>query len=252
MTERTVLRVGGSDRHEFLQGLVTNTVPAAPGRLVYTALLTPQGKYLSDFFMSVEGHAILLDVASEQAQALAQRLSMYKLRANVTIDATELRVARGTGPTPDGALADPRHAALGWRRYGTEDGGDTMDWDAIRVEHCVPESGIELIPNETFLLEAGFERLNGVDFRKGCYVGQEVTARMKHKTTLRKGLATVDVDGSAPVGTPIERDGRTVGTLFTQAGGRGIAYLRFDKAGPGMTAGGATVGVPKAAPSAAT
>jgi folate-binding protein YgfZ len=109
------------------------------------------------------------------------------------------------------------------------------------VAHVIPEGGVELIPDDSYVLEMGFERLHGVDFRKGCYVGQEVTARMKHKTELRKGLARVEVEGAAPVGTPILADGRAVGTLFTQSGGRGLAHLRFDRAGGAMTAGEARV-----------
>jgi hypothetical protein len=239
---RTVLRIGGADRVHFLQGLVTNDLKHLAHGLVYAAILTPQGKYLADFLLKDEGETILLDADSAQAPGLAQRLAMYRLRAAVTIEDTGLHVRRGTGPAPDGALPDPRHPALGWRLYGPEDGDDGTDFDAIRVAHCIPESGIELIPNDTFILEAGFERLHGVDFRKGCYVGQEVTARMKHKTELRKGLATVEVDGVAPVGTPLlTADGKEAGTLYTQSHGRGIAYLRFDRADAPMTAGPATV-----------
>jgi folate-binding protein YgfZ len=130
---------------------------------------------------------------------------------------------------------------LGTRVYGTELTEEPRDWDAIRVAFCVPESGIELIPDESYILESGFERLNGVDFRKGCYVGQEVTARMKHKTELRKGLITVDVSGEVPVGTEIEAEGKPAGMLYTQSGGRGIAYLRFDRAKGPMTAAGVAV-----------
>ncbi len=151
---------------------------------------------------------------------------------------------RGLGPAPDGAFADPRHPALGWRAYGrTAAGTAAIDWDAIRVEHLIPETGIELIPDETYILEAGFERLHGVDFRKGCYVGQEVTARMKHKTDLRKGLARVAVNGAASVGAEITSDGKVVGTLFTRSGDQAIAYLRFDRAGGPMLAGAARVGI---------
>jgi len=166
---------------------------------------------------------------------------MYKLRADVTITETDLKVRRGTGDMPDGALPDPRHEALGWRLYGDDGGDDGTDFDAIRVAHCIPETGIELTP-DTLILEAGLERLHGVDFRKGCYVGQEVTARMKHKTELRKGLTLVAVTGSAPVGSEIATpEGKPAGRLYTQSGGRGIAYLRFDRARPGMTAGEARV-----------
>ena len=118
---------------------------------------------------------------------------------------------------------------------------DAVDWDALRVAACVPETDIELIVDGSYILKYGFERLNGVDFRKGCYVGQEVTARMKHKTELRKGLATVAVSGTAPMGTQIDANGKVAGTLFTQADGKAIAYLRFDRAEGEMTAGDAVV-----------
>ncbi|QRZ13589.1 folate-binding protein YgfZ [Paracoccus methylovorus] len=233
-----ILAVSGEDRVEFLQGLVTNKVGPAP---CWAALLTPQGKYLADFLIVPDGERLLIDVDARLADDLTRRLSMYKLRSKVTLEPTDIAVARGTGPAPGGAIIDPRHPALGWRLYGAS-GDDGTDWDAIRVEHCIPESMIELIPNETFILEAGFERLHGVDFRKGCYVGQEVTARMKHKTELRKGLVTVGIEGAAPLGTPIlMADGREAGTLFTQSGARAIAYMRFDRMGDGLSAGDARI-----------
>ena len=235
---RRILAVSGADRVDFLQGLVTNKVGDAP---VWAALLTPQGKYLADFLVVPQGEQLLVDVDERLAGDLSKRLSMYRLRSQVVIAPTEMTVARGTGPAPEGAIADPRHDALGWRLYGAA-GDDGSDWDAIRVAHCIPESLVELIPNETFILEAGFERLHGVDFRKGCYVGQEVTARMKHKTELRKGLVTVGIAGAAPVGTPILMpDGREAGTLFTQSGGRAIAHMRFDRMGDGLVAGEARI-----------
>ncbi len=236
--DRRVLEVTGKDRREFLQGLVTNDLRRLTDGLVYAALLTPQGKYLADFFLVSDGDRILVDAHADQAEGLLRRLMMYRLRAEVAIAATELHVTRGLGPVPEGAFADPRHPALGWRRYGADPGAAPgIDWDAIRVAHCIPEAGIELIPDETYILEAGFARLNGVDFRKGCYVGQEVTARMKHKTELRKGFATVEIEGEAPVGAEILADGKPAGRLYTQSGGRGIAWLRLDRAGGGMTAG---------------
>jgi hypothetical protein len=233
---RTVLAVSGADRVKFLQGLVTNDVAHLEDGLVYAALLTPQGKYLADFFLKDEGEAILLDADAAQAPALLSRLNMYRLRADVSIAPSPIKVSRGTGAPPAGALADPRHTDMGWRLYGDTARDDATDWNALRVAHVIGESGIELIPDETYILEAGFERLNGVDFRKGCYVGQEVTARMKHKTELKKGLAQVSIDGSAPVGTEIFAAGKPAGRLFSQSGGRAIAYLRFDRAGGEMTA----------------
>ncbi|PLS23585.1 CAF17-like 4Fe-4S cluster assembly/insertion protein YgfZ [Neptunicoccus cionae] len=244
---RRVLRITGADRSRFLNDLVTNDLKGLESGLVYAALLTPQGKYLFDFFLAADGESILLDVDAGRADGLVQRLSMYKLRADVGIADAGLFVHRGIGELPDGAMADPRHPALGWRMYSeTPQEADTVDWDALRVAHCVPETDVELIADGSFILECGFERLNGVDFRKGCYVGQEVTARMKHKTELRKGLATVNVDGSAPVGTDLYIDGKAAGTLYTQSGGQGIAYLRFDRVKGEMQAGDAIVTLPEA------
>ena len=238
-----VYQITGTDRVEFLQGLVTNDLRRLGDGPVYAALLTPQGKYLADFFLIAQDDAILFDIAPVLAQATLRRLAMYKLRAKVEIAESPLRVFRTGTDAPD-ALPDPRHSALGGRCYAVDGTEGERDWDAVRVANCIPDSGIELIPDDSYILESGFERLHGVDFRKGCYVGQEVTARMKHKTELRKGLVTVEVGGAAPVGTDITADGKPVGTLFTQSGGRGIAHLRFDRAEGPMRAGDATVRCP--------
>jgi len=240
--DRQVIAITGTDRLDFLQGLITNDIKHRNQGLLYTALLTPQGKYLADFFLTAQDDQILLDIKSDLAAAVTQRLSMYKLRADVALTPTDIPVIRGLGDTPTGAHPDPRHPSLGWRHYGDIPHTPTdIDWNALRVAACVPETGIELIPNDTFILEAGFERLHGVDFKKGCYVGQEVTARMKHKTELRKGLTTVTVQGQAAPGTEITANGKTAGTLFTQSGEQAIAYLRFDRATGDMRAAGATV-----------
>lgn len=241
---RSVIRIEGADRESFLQGLITNDTRRLREGAVYAAFLSPQGKYLADFLLIPFPDAILLDVASELADSLLRRLSMYKLRADVRLEMTALHVRRGLGPTPECGFTDPRHPALGWRAYTEAPGtAPTIDWDKIRVAHLVPESGIELIPDETYILEAGFERLNGVDFRKGCYVGQEVTARMKHKTELRKGLARVAVTGAADPGTQITSGGKEAGQLLSRSGDQAIAYLRFDRAGETMKANAAIVRV---------
>lgn len=244
-SDRRIVTLTGADALTFLQSLTTNDLrPLADGPgIVWTALLTPQGKYLADFFVVNTGDALLLDLPATIAAATLHRLSMYRLRAAVTLTPSDMPVTRGLGPAPTGAMPDPRHPDLGWRHYGATGGLASIDWDAIRVAHCIPETGIELTP-DTFILEAGFERLNGVDFRKGCYVGQEVTARMKHKTELRKGLATVSIAGTAPAGTEITFDDKPAGTLLTQSGPRAIAYLRFDRAIGPMQAGTATITLP--------
>ncbi|PIE13196.1 MAG: folate-binding protein YgfZ [Rhodobacterales bacterium] len=241
MAERKILRISGTDRVEFLQGLVTNDVRRLADGPLYAALLTPQGKLIADFFLLEDNESILLDVAAELAPGLMQRLSMYRLRADVTIEETDLHLHRGLGDVPEDGVQDPRTAALGWRAYRREMApADDVDWDALRVAHGVPEWGAELGP-DSYILEQGFERLHGVDFRKGCYVGQEVTARMKHKTKLRKGIVRVAVSAPVEPGTTIETDGKPIGTLHTVAGANALAYLRFDRASDEMTAGKARV-----------
>lgn len=240
MSDRTVIALTGSDRVDFLQGLITNDVTRAAGGIIYAALLTPQGKFIADFFVLGQEDRLLIDVATSHAPALAQRLGMYRLRADVQIAETDLIVSRGTGPAPAGALSDPRHATLGWRFYGDTDVSDATNWDALRVAHLIPETGVELTP-ETYVLEAGFEALHGVDFRKGCFVGQEIVARMKHKTELKKGLTRVQITGEAAPGTPITADGKPVGTLHTVSGDQALAYLRLDRSTGPMQAGDATL-----------
>lgn len=241
MTKRRILKLSGPDTTDFLQGLVTNDVTKTADGLVYAAMLTPQGKYIADFFLARAEDGMLLDVAESHADILATRLNMYKLRANVTIEDSGLCLHRGLGKTPEDGWTDPRHSELGWRAYRDHpQSDDTTDWTALRVSLEVPETGVELTP-DSFILEMGFERLSGVDFRKGCYVGQEVTARMKHKTDLRKGLARVAVKGHADPGSEITSDGKSAGTLHTVSGDKGLAYLRFDRAKAGMLAGKATL-----------
>jgi folate-binding protein YgfZ len=238
-----ILRISGADTRDFLQGLITNDVAGLDTGMVYAAILTPQGKYLADFFLVADGAEVLLDVDTALAGALVQRLNMYKLRADVAIEETALRLHRGLGAAPADGHADPRHEALGWRAYRTDTPApDATDWNALYVQHLIPQTGVELTP-DTFILEVGFERLNGVDFRKGCYVGQEVTARMKHKTELRKGLARVRLSTPVPEARTIERGGKAVGELLSRDGVNGIAYLRFDRVGDGMTVGAAVVEV---------
>ena len=227
--DRTVLSITGNDRVSFLQGLITNDVSKADNSIVYAALLTPQGKFIADFFVIGRQDDLLVDVATSHAPQLAQRLNMYRLRADAQIAETSLIVSTGTSNKPDAAHDDPRHPDLGWRSYGETDVSDSTNWTAVRIGIGVPETGLELTP-DTYILETGFERFNGIDFRKGCYVGQEIAARMKHKTELKKGLAQVRITGTAETGEEITSNGKPVGTLHSVAGDQGLAYLRFDRA----------------------
>ena len=228
--QRKVFRFSGIDARKFLQNLITNDVNRLDTGPVYSALLTPQGKFIADFFLIPDGNDILMDVDTDATATLIPRLNMYKLRAEVTISETDLIVSRGLNDAPEGAVADPRDANLGWRYYGAEDHDtETVDWDALRVDHKIPEMGREL-DTESYILEMGFEGLNGVDFRKGCYVGQEVTARMKHKTELRKGLVRLVADADIPENADVVSNGRVIGRTHTSAGKRALAYVRYDRA----------------------
>lgn len=237
--DRAIIQVAGEAPARFLQGLVTNDTGRLRDGLVYAALLSPQGKYLADFFMLDADGAVLVDAPKVLAGDLIRRLEMYRLRAPISLQVVDIPVSRGTGQMPPGAMADPRHPALGWRLYGQALPDDGTDWDALRVTHGIPESMVELLPGESYILEHGFPRLNGVDFRKGCYVGQEVTARMQHKTELRKRLVRVAITGQAPVGTAILADGKEVGILGTQSRGHALAWLRLDRAEGALSAGDA-------------
>jgi len=243
---RALLRVSGADRIGFLQGLVTQDMGRVTREGIgYGAMLTPQGKLVADFLLVSQEDAILIDLAEGLAEDLLRRLAMFRLRAQVSIDRVAMPVTRGIGPAPEGALGDPRSGMLGWRLYGQALAqGEAVDWDALHIEALVPQTGADLIPGESFILEAGFPRLNGVDFRKGCYVGQEVTARMHHKTELRRGLVVLAVPAPVPPGTPVlMADGREAGVLGTQAGGKGLALMRLDRMDGALTAGGHGVSV---------
>ena len=236
---RNVIKISGTDRVSFLDRLVTNSIIDA--NLIYSALLSPQGKYLNDFFILRRDNDILIDIDESFSQSFISKLTMYKLRADISLTIIDMPISQGQGERPKYAFDDPRHPSLGWRAYGVKGQKIMTNWNQLYVDECIPRSGIELLPNETYILEAGFEKLSGVNFKKGCYVGQEVTARMKHKTKLKKGFSTVLINGSAPIGTKILSNEKDCGTLFSQSGGKAIAYLRYDRLSKNMHAGDATL-----------
>ena len=237
MRDRTVLCVSGSDAKSFLQNLVTNDVTKLNNNIIYSALLTPQGKLVTDFFLVDAGQDVLIDVNSKVSDTLLKLLSLYKLRAEISIDKTDLKVSSGIKNKPQKGLEDPRHPKMGWRCYVDQEISEkNIDWKKLRIENLIPEFAKEL-SSDSYILEYGFEKLNGVDFKKGCYVGQEVTARMKHKTKLRKGLAIVQTTGSVPFNTPIHAKNKIVGKVLSSINGQALAYLRFDFTSQKMTAG---------------
>ena len=238
--DRKVFCLSGKDTKDFLQNLITNNIYKAEGRLSYAALLGPKGKFLFDFFLFTKGGNIFLDCGASQADALAQRLMTYRLRRSVNITMTDLHVTCGVGTGPEGAMIDPRHPKIGWRYYGETIDAEGVDWTALRIRLGIPETGYELLP-DSYILEMRFEALNGVDFRKGCYIGQEITARMKHKTQLRKGLARASLSKEVPLHTPIIAEGKEIGFVCSQSAGKALIYLRFEKASKTLSAGDAVL-----------
>ena len=237
MCDRTILCISGPDAKSFLQNLVTNDVAKLKNNIVYAALLTPQGKLFSDFFLVDSKKGILIDVHSKLGDSLLKTLNLYRLRAEIKIEKTDLKVSTGVKSKPHKALDDPRNPKMGWRYYGSEDlSQENIDWEKLRVQNLVPEFGKEL-SSDSYILEYGFERLNGVDFKKGCYVGQEVTARMKHKSKLRKGLTLVETAEKVPFDTPITVNDKMIGKVLSSSDNQALAYLRFDFASQDMRAG---------------
>lgn|SRR5271165_388684 len=236
LPERGVIAVAGDDRVGFLQGLVSNDVAAAvPGQAVWAALLTPQGKWLADFFIVAEGDRLLLDCERGQMDMLVARLSRFRLRAKVTVAATDLHVfAAWDGDPPTGPLAvrDPRLPGAGWRilaEAALPATASAEDWDRHRLALGLPDGVRDLEPEKTILLEAGFDELGGVSWTKGCYMGQELTARTRYRGLLKRRLVPVAIDGPTPApGTAIVRAGVEVGTMRSARDGIGLAVLRLE------------------------
>src|ERR1700722_7171059 len=273
LDERGPLEVAGEDRVAFLQGLVSNDVTkVAPDRAIYAALLTAQGKYLHDFFIVAQGESLYLDAEAARLEDLRRRLALYKLRSKVTLaDAgPSHRIAVAFGPgalralqlpeTPGAAhsfaggvaYVDPRLAALGARpllpRAGAAEAlaqaglspATAEDYDRHRLSLGVPDGSRDLEIDKTILLEAGFDELNGVDWQKGCYMGQELTARTKYRALIKKRLFPVRIEGALPApGTSIYKDGQEVGEVRSGSGSRALAMLLLDavKVGQKLTAG---------------
>ncbi|MGC8468686.1 MAG: YgfZ/GcvT domain-containing protein [Acetobacteraceae bacterium] len=252
LEERKVIAIGGEDRLEFLQGLVSNDVAAvAPGRAVWAAMLTPQGRWQTDFFIFSDGSRLLLDVEGKALAELLQRLSRYRLRARVDLQATEMAVHAfwGEGAPPAAALAapDPRLAAAGWRLLDNAPlvaDATAAVWDRHRLGLGLPDGSLDLEAGKTLLLEAGFDELNGVSWTKGCYLGQELTARTKYRALLKRRLFPVAAAGPLPpAGTPVLAAEAEVGTMRSSRDGIGLALLRLDALGAALTAGGQTIEV---------
>jgi folate-binding protein YgfZ len=250
LPRRAVLAIGGEDRVAFLQGLVSNDVATAqPGHAVWAALLTPQGKWLADFFIFADGERLLLDCEREQAEAVLQRLSRYRLRSKVALHrADDLSVYAAWDGTPVvAAIAapDPRLPAAGWRLLSAAPLPTTaleVDWDRHRLALGLPDGSRDLEAEKTVLLEAGFDELHGVSWDKGCYMGQELTARTKYRGLVKRRLVPVSIEGPLPPpGSPVLRDGAEVGIMRSGREGAGLAVLRLDSLDGSLSCGGAVL-----------
>ncbi|SFI70215.1 folate-binding protein YgfZ [Caulobacter sp. UNC279MFTsu5.1] len=247
LSSRAVIVASGPDAASFLNGLLTQTVE--PGELRFAGLLTPQGRLLHDLFVAAAGETVLLDVAAEHRDAVLARLALYKLRAKVELKASDLKVYALFGFEPDaidGYPADPRLPALGWRFYGdtlntnaTED-----DYDAHRLALGVPGPA-DWGTDRTYPIEANFDLLNGIDFKKGCFVGQETTSRMKRRGTIKNRMLPIAFDGPAPaVGTEVLAGELRAGEVLSGRDGRAMALLRLDRIdGADLTVDGRAVTV---------
>jgi tRNA-modifying protein YgfZ len=268
LPDRGVIKVGGEDARDFLNGLVTTDVAQVrPGVGRFGALLTPQGKIIADFLVTEapagHGGGFLIDAPRPLAQSLADKLGFYKLRAKVTVENLSdglgvLAVWDGEPATkPDLAFADPRSEKLGWRILVPEElkqkvadllGANLLDseaYEAHRIQNGAPRGGLDFMYGDAFPHETNMDRLNGVDFEKGCYVGQEVVSRMQHRGTARTRTVKIILDDFSPeTGLPVMAGDKPVGTMGSTAGKLGLALIRTDRvsdaldAGVKLTAGG--------------
>jgi len=268
LPDRGVVKVSGEDARNFLNGLVTtDLMQLAPGLGRFGALLTPQGKIIVDFLIteapSGHGGGFLIDCPRALAQGLADKLGFYKLRAKVTVEnlSDSLGVLAAwdgdLAVKPDLSFADPRHTSLGWRILIPEElkqkvadliGADLVDsaaYEAHRIASGAPRGGLDFMYGDAFPHETNMDSLHGVDFDKGCYVGQEVVSRMQHRGTARTRTVKVVLDGFAPEpGTAILAGDKPVGTIGSTAGQHGLALIRTDRvtdaldAGLALTSGG--------------
>jgi len=266
LPDRSVVKVAGEDARNFLNGLITTDLDRLkPGLGRFGALLTPQGKIIVDFLITEvpagHGGGFLIDCPKALAEGLATKLKFYKLRAKVTVENLDLGVLAAwdgqLAAQPDLAFADPRNDALGTRILIPEDlkqklsdliGAELVDasaYEAHRIALGVPRGGLDFMYSDAFPHETNMDRLAGVDFDKGCYVGQEVVSRMQHRGTARTRSVKVLLDDISPeVGVSVLAGDKQVGTMGSSARGKGIALVRIDRvadaldAGQPLTAGG--------------
>ena len=252
LRSRALVAVRGPDCRSFLQGLLTQDVETlADGEWRYAALLSPQGRLLYDMFLIGRTDAVLLDLPAAHRHNVVQRLSLYRLRAKVEIAPEEGGVfALWNAAAMPGWTADPRLPALGLRAVGLQTPAapgaveaDEEDYDALRLAHGVADTGRDALAENTYPIEANLDLLHGIDFKKGCFIGQETTSRMKRRGQIRSRLLPVEMEGPAPTsGTEVLAGTLRAGEIVGGRDGRALALLRLDRiAGQALTADGRTV-----------
>ena len=247
LPDRALLTISGEERFSFLNTLLSADVSPTVGEARYAALLTPQGKLLADLFCLTDEARIIVEFPVDSE--FAKRLRMYKLRAAVTLDLLDdwQVMVQLTGSAPNGALSfsDPRDARLGARIYGPAEAfaptDDRSAYDGARIGAVVPEGPTDLEPNKALLLESGFERLGGVDFRKGCFVGQEVTARMKYRNLGKKRIMGISCDNPPKTGDAIMAGERTAGIVLSASTHQALALMRHEFSTQPLTLAGGEV-----------
>ncbi|MDV7339201.1 folate-binding protein [Terasakiella sp. A23] len=259
LPNRGVLLIEGDDRLEFLQGLISNDINKVSDKnAIYSAFLTPQGKFICDFFVIGSGDGLLIDLQDDALPAFKKKLTMFKLRANVTIkdvsDDYDVVAVFGEGSVDqDGVFADPRLKSAGYRGIiakGTAVEGASEasfeDYDLHRIKLGLPDGNRDMTPEKSILLENGFDELNGVDWDKGCYMGQELTARTKYRALIKKRLFPVKLSGDAPqAGTDIISGEKNVGELHSSQGDYALATIKLDAVETELSANGVALEVIK-------
>lgn len=246
LDSRALIRVSGPDARPFLHNLLTQDVETlAEGELRFGALLSPPGRLLFDLFLIGEANGVLLDVAADRRETLLQRLSMYKLRANVSVEADDRPTFASWPEVADGFAPDPRIPGLGGRRYGGSDANAAeADWQAHRLAVGVPDPAADAPSDKTYPIEANFDLLNGIDFAKGCFVGQETTSRMKRRGSIKNRMLPIAFAGPPPpFGAEVLNGDLRAGEALTGSDGAAMALLRLDRLDGALTVEGRPVEV---------
>ena len=246
LDSRALIRVAGPDARPFLHNLLTQDVETlAPGALRFGALLSPPGRLLFDLFLWGQDGAVVLDVAAERREALMQRLAMYRLRAEVTVEALDAPVFAAWGSDVEGFVADPRVAGLGGRRFGpAEANTDEAAYQAHRLSVGVPDPAADAPMDTTYPIEANFDLLNGVDFHKGCFIGQETTSRMWRRGAIKNRMLPITFDGPVPAfGAEVLNGELRAGEVRSGRDGAAMALLRLDRIDGVLTVEGRVVEV---------